>query len=160
MLKVKRLTDKQCSHLERLFNRMGAKVETWPEHWISGNDYDESLSYCYGCAKKEVATLGDEYTIAGGYRIESDDLPTCEKCERRLEASLTDWGCKDLVDGYLGYGFNPKSPDQCLDMAEVITSTGWSELSISKKDQSAYFNDLHELGRKILEQLKPKKSND
>lgn len=60
-------------------------------YWITGRDYDQSLLYCYGCARKEVEALnkrldnGDgKYIVVGGWGAGEDHPCFCEKCMRPL----------------------------------------------------------------------------
>lgn len=60
-------------------------------HWITGRDYDQSISYCYQCAKKEVEILNqgindesEKYIIEGGWGTENDHPCFCQKCGKPL----------------------------------------------------------------------------
>ena len=60
-------------------------------YWITGRGYDQSLSYCYNCARKEVEALNQEigkgyekYIIDGGWGVEDEHSCFCEKCGKSL----------------------------------------------------------------------------
>ena len=139
--------------LETLFNAGAEKVESEPEHWISGAD--EGMSYCYDCAEKEVEQLlkknpAGEYIVDGGWGIEGDSTPFCEICDKLLENTLTDYGCESEVDHFLDHGFDPKYDDDCRAMSEVISSKAWEPC---ENEDIEYFANLHKLCGKILESL-------
>ncbi len=157
------LSDSQIERLTALFRDGGSEVKSQPEHWISGgvgnHDHDESKSYCYDCAKKEIARLkqeepSGEWSVGGGYGGQGDSTPSCESCGVRLENSLTRYGCSVEVSHFLEYGFDPASGDDCRSMHEVIEARGWQFCSAYEKPEEArYFERLHELGRRILSGL-------
>ena len=139
--------------LETLFNAGAEKVESETEHWISGAD--ESLSYCYDCAFKEVEQLlkknpSGEYIVDGGWGIEGDSTPFCEICDKLLENTLTDYGCESEVDHFLDHGFDPKSDDDCRAMSEVISSKAWEPC---ENEDIEYFDNLYKLCERILEAI-------
>lgn len=60
-------------------------------YWITGRGYDQSLSYCYNCARKEVEALNQEigkgyekYIVDGGWGVEDEHPCFCEKCGKPL----------------------------------------------------------------------------
>ena len=60
-------------------------------YWITGRGYDQSLSYCYNCARKEVEALNQEigkdyekYIIDGDWGVEDEHPCFCEKCGKPL----------------------------------------------------------------------------
>lgn len=158
----------EIARLESIFRHGAEWPKTEPEHWISGgvgnHDHDESLSYCWDCATKEIARLkqdepSGEWVVAGGYGNEGDSTPFCEKCHVRLENTLTRYGCREELRHFLANGFDPDSGDDCCSMAAVVDARGWEKRSWHDEDDEAYLRDLHELGRRILSAL-PNKAND
>jgi len=156
------LTDDECDSLHDLFNAGAARINDEPEHWIGGAD--EGLSYCYKCAKKEVAKLlkkepDAEYCVDGGWGSDSDGTPFCEICQKLLRASLTQYGCSSEVAHFTENGFNAQSDMDCYCMERVISSSGWrpytfdGEETYRTKEKEKYFKDLHALGRRILDAL-------
>lgn len=153
------LTDAERDRLESLFNAGAARVTTKDEHWIHG--HDEGRSYCHACATSKVAELlraepDEEYQVDGGWGIEGDSLATCEHCHARLYNSLTNYGCESEVENFMGYGFDPKSDDDCYSLERCIAARGWEPFDsghmrdYQRQDQLEYFRDLHRLGRAIL----------
>lgn len=60
-------------------------------YWITGRGYDQSLSYCHNCARKEVEALNQEigkgyekYIVDGGWGVEDEHPCFCEKCGKPL----------------------------------------------------------------------------
>ena len=60
-------------------------------YWITGRGYDQSLSYCHNCARKEVEALNqkigkgyEKYIIDGGWGVEDEHPCFCEKCGKPL----------------------------------------------------------------------------
>lgn len=60
-------------------------------YWITGRGYDQSLSYCHNCARKEVEALNQEigkgyekYIADGGWGVEDEHPCFCEKCGKPL----------------------------------------------------------------------------
>jgi hypothetical protein len=156
------LSESEREQLDALFNAGAARMPAADEHWIHG--YDESLSYCYKCANKELATLLEkepnaDYSVDGGWRMESDSTPFCESCAKLLDACLTSYGCEAELDHFTTYGFDPKSDDDCRAMSEVINSMGWEahdfphEEEHKKRSRAERFAQLYALCRAILDQL-------
>lgn len=154
------LTESEREHLEAIFHRGALKVKVFDAYWIHGADCGED--YCYQCCKSEVEKLKKkdpkgEYFVDGGWRSDHDGTPFCASCQKRLDGSLTNYGCKQEVDHFLEYGFDPNSDDDCLSMSEVICSRGWCPWSgrvyakeYERERDERYFADLNTLGRRIL----------
>lgn len=150
--------------LEKFFDEGANRVPSEPEYWIHGAD--EGLSYCLECCEKEVKRLSkenpkEEYSVDGGWGTEGDSTPFCEVCGKLLENALLDSGCRDEVEHFLLHGFDVKSDDDCRAMSEVIISCQWEPFldqrykdEYDKKSTLDYFDDLHKLCRKILNDLK------
>ena len=148
--------------LAPLFDGGAARVPSEPEHWI--HNADEGESYCYECCKKEVKRLlkenpDGEYCVDGGWGTDGDSTRFCEKCEKLLENSLTDYGCEAELEHFLEFGFDPKCDDDCRAMSEVISSRGWRPIKYDfmkqREDEAEleYFADLHKLCKWILEKI-------
>ena len=149
--------------LEKFFDESASRVPSEPEYWVHGAD--EGLSYCLECCKKEVKRLSKEnpkakYCVDGGWGVEGDGTPFCEDCGKLLENTLTDCGCGDEIEHFLSYGFDVKSDDDRRAMSEAIRACGWEPFvgqryknEYDKKSALVYFDDLHKLCRKILNDL-------
>jgi len=161
------LSEAERARLVQLFDAGAARVPAAPEHWICGSnrDHDESTSYCYECAEKEIAKLKQadpegEWLVDGGWGNEGDSTPFCEGCGKLLSNTLTNYGCEAEVDHFTEHGFDPASDDDCRAMSEVISARGWEEWSgrvfereYERRNSEKYFSDLHALGRQILAKL-------
>jgi hypothetical protein len=156
------LSEAEREQLTQLFDAGAARMPADDEHWIHGSD--EGLSYCYECAKKKLAALLEkepnaDYSVDGGWRMESDSTPFCESCHKLLSACLTEYGCESEVDHFTTYGFDPKADDDCRAMSEVINAMGWEahdfphEAEYKKRSRAEYFAQLHALCRSILDKL-------
>jgi len=148
---MKHISEIDRKKLEKLFNDGAARVGEKPEHWINGSD--ESISYCYGCAEKEIERLKkenqqEEYFIDGGWGHAGDSQAFCETCGATLNNDYTQTACEEEVSHFLENGFDIKSDMDCLSMSKVICSAGWG--SCDGKDIQ-FYNDLHKLCRAILE---------
>ncbi|MCP5006876.1 MAG: hypothetical protein GY941_23460 [Planctomycetes bacterium] len=142
--------------LDKVFARGAICVEEWPEHWIGGSD-DQSQSYCYDCAEKEVDRLSkkfpdDYFWVDGGWGVEGDGTPFCETCQRQLSNEFTQYACETEVDHFLEYGFDFECGNDCLSMEKVILSAGWEPISVRDSD-TKFYNNLHRLCRRILADL-------
>ncbi|OEU62402.1 MAG: hypothetical protein BA867_09635 [Desulfobacterales bacterium S5133MH16] len=155
-----KLTEYEQEYLEKFFDDGSYRVESEPEHWIHGGD--EGFSYCQKCCEKEVKRLtaenpAEEYSVDGGWKIEGDNTPYCEKCGKLLENTLTDYGCEVEIDHFLTNGFDVTSDLDRRSMSEVISSGGWEPFArqlFKNEDEREntlnYFDDLHRLCRSIL----------
>lgn len=149
--------------LEKFFDEGAARVSSEPEYWIYGAD--EGLSYCLECCEKEVRRLSkenpkEEYFVDGGWGTEGDSTPYCKDCGKLLENTLTACGCGDEVEHFLLYGFDVKSDDDRRAMSGVIDACQWEPFpgqryrdEYAKKSTLDYFDDLHKLCRKILNDI-------
>lgn len=88
-------------------------------YWLNGDwSGDESPDYCLECARKEVneafgknpklfkdayGDLGADaedyyrYAIDGGWSMDHDSIPHCEKCDIELDGTLTDHGVNEEI---------------------------------------------------------------
>ena len=79
-------------------------------HWISGGDYNQSLDYCYDCAKKIVDELNkknntEDYMVDGGWENhDSDSSVSCDICNHLLDYWPTDSCIEYELDGFETYG--------------------------------------------------------
>jgi hypothetical protein len=96
---------------------------------------DESLSYCYECAVKQVEQLcklhpenKDEFIVAGGYATEGDSQAFCEICGCALENNYTDYCCECELDHFEECGFDQTDPSHCHSLTEILC-TNPAELS-------------------------------
>lgn len=110
--------------------RSAERYETVAEHWIGGGDH--SFSYCRPCAVKEVERLrkadpAGEYFVDGGWGGESDGPRFCDNdaCGKPLSVSLTDYGASSELDHFEEHGVSLRSPGDCYELSEVISSCGW-----------------------------------
>lgn len=157
------LSEAEIERLKAIIKPGAARVKTYPEHWINGSD--ESLSYCHACAEMEVSRLrkeepDGEYRVAGGYGTEGDSTPFCENCGKRLENTLTDYGCEEEVSHFLRYGFTPLCDDDCYSLDQCVMSRGWvchenpdfdrHLRQYEIEDRREYFADFTRLCRMIL----------
>lgn len=94
------------------------------EHWIHNSD--ESLSYCYDCAKKivEDSDPEKEWSIGGGWGIEGDSLPSCEECGQILTNVCTDYCISEEFNHWYNYGFSLESTSDCYSLDECLLN-GW-----------------------------------
>ncbi len=120
----------------------GAGIE-WLRKWIEENyrepdespywihdhfhDYDQSLSFCEKCGKKEVRKMKrlakkegatgndiDEIYLDGGWDTESDSQPYCENCEKPLSYTPLNSFLENRIEDYIQDGFY-KSDAYALD---------------------------------------------
>jgi hypothetical protein len=155
-------SEKDREKLYKLFTEGSANIKIKPEYWAHGGD--EGFSYCYECCEKEVIRLQkldpenkDDYCVDGGWGTEGDSIAYCETCGHLLENSLTDCGAEDEVRHFLGYGFDPKSENDCHSMGLVIDARGWEPWKdriyrdeVEKKNDLEYYEKLNQLCIKIL----------
>ena len=152
---IKFISKQNRAWVEKIFSEVSECVEEWPEYWIGGSD-DQSLSFCFECAEKEVRRLSekfpnDEFFLDGGWGIAGDSTPFCETCKKRLENEFTTTACEEEVEHFLEYGFDIDSGDDCLSMDKIISSAGWEPLPDDKDID--FYNSLHRLCRSILSEL-------
>ncbi len=101
-VKVERLqdiSDEDCikegvgAFLKVICEKASGKYEKKSDniYWITGRGYDQSLSYCHNCARKEVEALNqkigkgyEKYIIDGGWGVEDEHPCFCEKCGKPL----------------------------------------------------------------------------
>lgn len=156
------LAEKEQERLDAHFMAV-ASTDTESEYWIHGSD--EGQSYCRECAHKKVKELkekqpGADINVDGGYGTEGDSTPFCSVCQKRLENTLTQYGCESELEHFQGNGFKIDSEDDCYSMQQVIDSSGWGPLEFEheseheKKERKEYYERLHSLGHKILADLK------
>jgi hypothetical protein len=161
------LSDTEREILTKLFNAGAARVKEDDEYWIHGDD--ETISYCYKCAKKECTKLLKDnpkgsYIVSGGWGNEGDSTPFCETCGKRLSNSFTNFACEQEVEHYTKNGFDIKCKEHCCDMAKVIDARGWEpwkkriyEHKYQQNDYLEYYANLNTLCRTILRQLQKNK---
>lgn len=158
------LTNNERMRLEEIFYHGAEKVYEAPEHWIRGDsDYiDSSESYCYDCAKKEIARLekehpDDEFILDGGWDIDGDYTPFCKTCGQLLSNNFTQAACNEELFHYLRYGFNPMSAMDCLSLYKVLMAITWDTFDrligvqeYERESDVSNHNDLYRLCRLIL----------
>lgn len=87
-----------------LIENMLPPTKTKQGHWISGGDYDQSLSYCFECAAKIVKKLNEgqgEYVVDGGWENHGSDYSEhCEDCDFLLNYWPTDHCLETELDGF------------------------------------------------------------
>lgn len=86
------LSPEESELIQRHLLVLASNVECKSVHWVHGSD--ESLSYCYDCAKSRVDSLLKEdpeggYLVDGGWESYEDGPSHCEECGVDLECSLT-----------------------------------------------------------------------
>lgn len=149
------LSESQTEKLENIFGNGGCLVDIHDFYWITGDHGDSGGEYCRECAAKKCSELNaskprEHWEVDGGFSLENDSLPFCETCSKRLDGSLTQYGCTVEVDHFTESGFNPDSPDDCYSMERVIGSSGWHPFDFSTDSDHQYFGNLQRLGFKIL----------
>lgn len=97
--RLQELSDEDCTKegvgafLKVICEKASEKHEKKSDYiyWITGRGYDQSLSYCYNCARKEVEALNqeigkgyEEYIVDGGWGVEDEHPCFCEKCGKPL----------------------------------------------------------------------------
>ncbi|MBS1807530.1 MAG: hypothetical protein JST84_05000 [Acidobacteria bacterium] len=95
-------------------------------YWVN-NGPDESISYCYQCAEKEVKRLkkenpNGEYFIGGGYSFEEDSQSFCETCGCLLQCSFTNYACEEEMRHFGEYSFDFTSPSDCDSFREMCNT--------------------------------------
>ena len=157
------MTEDETKKCDALFEAAAARVEAWPNHWITGADIDD---YCYECAVKRLDELKQsdptgEYILDGGWSSESDSTPFCGTCDKLLDGSLTQCGCESEIEHFMEYPVDPKSDDDLRAMSEVISSSGWMfpegqrfESDSEKERLKEYYKDLHQVGLAFLKKLR------
>lgn len=156
---TKYISKAEQEKLKKLFNDGACRVQSEPEYWI--HNADEGESYCHECCEKEVERLlkedpDGEYCVDGGSgNVEGDYTPFCEKCNKRLENTLTDCGCEDEIRHFLENGFDPQDDYDCRAMSEVIGAREWEPFDITdcEKSDLLYYAGLHKLCRLISEKI-------
>lgn len=93
-----------------------------PCHWFGADFHDAGEDFCRGCAEKlvdekyaadpkkfeelygECEDAEERYRAAidGGFDIEHDSPPFCEKCGAKLSGSLTDYGADEELEALTG----------------------------------------------------------
>ena len=109
--------DEFLSHAIRLLDEREASPEG--AYWFCGDNADEGLSYCYGCIKSinPDAKIGDDFMGGGCY--EEDGSEGCERCEKRLLYTLTDYGVASELAHFVENGFDWNDSNQCYELARV-----------------------------------------
>ena len=97
--RLQELSDEDCikegvgAFLKVICEKASGKYEKKSDniYWITGRGYDQSLSYCHNCARKEVEALNqkigkgyEKYIIDGGWGVEDEHPCFCEKCGKPL----------------------------------------------------------------------------
>lgn len=97
--RLQELSDEDCTKegvgafLKVICEKASEKYEKKSDniYWITGRGYDQSLSYCHNCARKEVEALNQEigkgyekYIVDGGWGVEDEHPCFCEKCGKPL----------------------------------------------------------------------------
>ena len=74
--------------------------------------YPEDMDLCHECLKEVSpdAVFGEDY--GGGYEFESDSPAICEKCNKLLAYTLTDYGVDSGLDIYAEYPLITLSPQE------------------------------------------------
>ena len=174
------LTEGECDRLSAYFSEK-ATVEIKDCYWIDGDDVGDE--YCRECAEKELVRRvalfrrkskhekkkHDRPSLGGGFAIEHDGLPYCEKCGVSLDGCLTAYGCEEEIRNFLANGFDIDSeytPHSCYAMERVVSSMGWHcheyehEREWERSQKRERYADLHKLGRVILDALNVKLSGE
>jgi len=157
---INRLSKEEQKKLYAFFETGCKDISIEPEFWIHGSD--ESVSYCMSCAWKEMKRLEKEnpdggcFIDGGDANTEGDTIPYCG-CGQLLENSLLDSGCNDEVDYFLKDEFDIESEYDCYSMMCVIDSMDWESWNNNKEDD-AFYNDLHNLCRLILNDINAKEN--
>lgn len=129
-------------------------------HWVGGG-HGDGESYCYDCCEKEVDKINKELIakgeivvdedgdgeilhdegafIDGGWGgMEEDGCAFCDKCNNRLEASLTRYGVESEVDHFLSCDLIDQDEidnDQIVELYNVFEcSTYYNFSNEYKKD--------------------------
>ena len=97
--RLQELSDEDCikegvgAFLKVICEKASGKYEKKSDniYWITGRGYDQSLSYCHNCARKEFEALNqrigkgyEKYIIDGGWGVEDEHPCFCEKCGKPL----------------------------------------------------------------------------
>ena len=102
--------------------RAGGAQEALPCYWFSSDFHDAGDDFCRDCAEEIVAEkyaadpkrfeelfgeCGDDEerfstAIDGGFDIESDGLPFCERCGAKLSGYLTEYGADEEIAALTG----------------------------------------------------------
>ena len=139
------------------------KAELEDMYWV--HDDDEGISYCYECAKKKVKEIKSEkpdsdVCLDGGWGTEEDGMEFCDTCGKPLDCSFTDYGSESEVDHYIENGFDHKNVCACHILITAISSRGWEVWAdrsyrndTEKEEDRDYFENLHNLCRKVLSQI-------
>lgn len=119
--------------MAKLLSPKASLFEVKPEHWISGEDADEGISFCRECAEAEIAKRGGELTIDGGYCGPNDSHAFCETCRCPLEVTLTDHGCEEELHYFEENGFDLTSAEDCYYLLLLFSSAYWGEGEVAER---------------------------
>ncbi len=133
-------------------------------HWISFG-YGEGESYCYECCEKEVDKINKELIakgeitvdedgdirdddgafVDGGWGgIDEDGCAFCEICNKRLDASLTQYGVESEVDHFLSFELVEIGNDIAIELYYIFECSGYFDFS------EKYEKDLLKLANIVL----------
>jgi len=100
--------------------------------WLE--DADDDQEYCRDCIEALFESIKGDYPdafIAGGYSgLEIDHPLWCanEKCDKRLECSLTDYGVETELEYYLNGGaVMPLREEDAYGLLDILQCMGWEE---------------------------------
>lgn len=103
-----------------------------PIRWIVTPGGDLGTEWCSTCGYYMVRHLKrhdrlhrDDYILDGGWRIESDNYPTCEGCGQPLDVIPTDYCIQQTIQTFQECGYSTSTERDAFEIDEMLDSVAY-----------------------------------
>lgn len=113
-------------------------------YWISGDD--DGTNFCRNCCIREIrfrraTEKKRDLILDGGFEIDHDSDPYCERCGVGLRGFFTDYCVTSMIDGYSSWQSEAISPEDAHELAGLLESAN----QLSKGDWKGLRKPLSKL---------------